>query len=243
MLLFVLILYGLIGFILASFIHETGHLLIALFYKWKFRLLIVGPLCWERTDSTQPIKFRFEFNPLYWGGVSSAMPQDSQLVNPTIWRKILISGPLLSIIVSILLIPVLFLTRSYFVLLLIAESFGMGVICILPFPLRTGITYSDGYRYWRLSRNGVEKVEEEALLNLSLLDLLYPSRPRLEEVKAMLSSLLESKDYTYRYFANYQLYAISEQENNTLERKHYLDELIHIESKTPKTIRKLYKIP
>lgn len=236
MLLIKLVLYSLIGFIIASFVHELGHLCISLICKWEFSLLIIGPLRLERDDKTKKIIPCFERNLQYWGGVSSAIPKDKKYATLIIWKLILIFGPLTSLIFSIMLFPLFVATKSYFLLLLIAQSFGMGLICILPLPIRTGILFTDGCRFWKLISNGTGRQEEETLFNLSIMEV-FSDNINLSYVKSIIKPLLTSNDSYYRYYANYYLYKISEGEDNTSESNKYLNEINNLSDKVPKHIR------
>lgn len=241
MLLFRLVLYSLAGLVISSFIHELGHLIVAMIHRWKFSLLIVGPFRWQQDDFKERIVFRFERNILYWGGVSSAVPSDKDIDNLSIWARTLISGPLLSLIFAILLIPLFIFSGSFFVLLTLAESFGMGLICIIPFPIRTGLMYTDGYRFWRLMFSGKGKLEEAALFNLSVQHSLF-GEVDLESTSLIVEPLLKSKDFSYRYYAYYYLYELARDENKTAECEKYISELKKISNKVPKNLVRQFNI-
>ncbi len=66
------------------------------------------------------------------------------------FQKYYFRDPLGSIIINCRLLPFYILTKSYLVLLTFGICLGIGLICIVPLPFRTGIGYTDGYRYYRI---------------------------------------------------------------------------------------------
>lgn len=60
---------------------------------------------------------------------------------------------------------------------------------------------------------GDKRLEEEALYKISILETTSDDTS-LYNIQSIVKPLLISKDYYYRYYANYYLYAKAQEENN-----------------------------
>lgn len=239
LLLLQLIIDFLIAFFLSSLFHELGHTLAAQYYGWNFLYLIAGPLRIEKKDKSTKLKFGFEQNVSLWGGVTCNTPINADLKTYDEFALILLFGPLFSLIIGSLLIPIFFLTKSYLVLLTLCMSFGMGIACILPLPIRTGLIYTDGYRYYRIKRN---YNDEYILFQISSLPYINPNIS-YDELNELISSLTLSNDFSLQYYLHYILLQIaiesSEIEKQSIELK-IINSLIN---NVPKSILRAYPIP
>ncbi len=83
---------------------------------------------------------------------------------------------------------------------------------------------------------GDKRLEEEALYKISILETTSDDTS-LYNIQSIVKPLLISKDYYYRYYANYYLYAKAQEENNECEMGRYLDEMNNLSDKVPKYIK------
>lgn len=153
-------------YLASGIVHELGHIVVGLIKGWKFYLLIIGPLG-ITVDEGDNIKFYLEKRVIMWGGAGCTLPKEVNENNIKIWSKVLLGGPLASIIMGMIFLPVGIITGNIVFLLLGAMPLAMGIICILPLPLKTGILYTDGGRLSRLHKGGQEADEEIALFKLT----------------------------------------------------------------------------
>jgi hypothetical protein len=235
--LIILILYCILGFILSSLVHELGHLLVSMILGWNFYFIVFGPFKITCNQDTRLLSLGFERNIQYWGGVVSCLPKGVEDDSGSTLRKVLIAGPIASLVLGVIMLSMFLFTDSIFLLTIAAESLGMGIITLLPVPLRTGIMYTDGYRYKRCHGSSQALLEEEALLSISLLENNL-NDVTLEEVEKFISPLLISQDYIYRYFSYYYMYNQAKKRNLD-EKLRYLTGVEEFREKVPKRIQRL----
>lgn len=228
-------LYFIITYIIAGGIHELGHVIVALINGWKFQFLVIGPIRFEVDEADNRIKIHLEKNMMYWGGISYAIPVKLEEDNLKVWSKTLIGGPVTSIAFGIILIPLFLLTNSLFLLMLLAETIGIGIVCILPFPIRTGFLYSDGYRFWRLKHKGQSRLEESAIFATAMSSLYHDKNNNID-IKILLEPLINSNDVSYQYYAHYNLYNIAKNEAELDEMEKQRKNLEELKIKVAKNI-------
>lgn len=211
------ILTALLCYFISGIVHELGHIVVGLTNGWKFLFLVVGPLG-IKADKNGKIVFYFEKRAIMWGGVGAALPQRVDEKNIKIWSKVLLGGPLASIIMGIVFLPFGIATKNIMLLFLGAMPFAMGIACILPFPIKTGILYSDGARLARLHKGGQEADEETALFKLTENQAAGGSIKDID--LNSIHSLVKSKDAAIRYYGYYYEYqyykAVYDNENMNL---------------------------
>lgn len=101
-----------------------------------------------------------------WGGVGGTIPPKADENNIYVYGKILLAGPLFSVICGVFSIILFLLYQHVFFLIWGLMCFGMGFMCLIPIKLRTGIYYNDGTRFLRIKRNGQTKYEETEIWNV-----------------------------------------------------------------------------
>lgn len=93
-----LIISAIICYLLSALIHELGHIICGLLNHWKLFMLVVGPIKFYRDTINSKIKIGIEKNVILWSGVGGTFPVKRSKDNINVWSKILLSGPLTSII-------------------------------------------------------------------------------------------------------------------------------------------------
>ena len=129
----------------------AGH-----FQGFKFFLLVVGPLGLKRNEHDN-IGFYIEKNYAFWGGVGGTFPVNQNKENFEKFGRVLLFGPLTSILFGLLILPLAVLTDSQLFVLLCAMPIGMGVASLMP--MKSGAFYTDGGRWLRMQRAHTRKVE------------------------------------------------------------------------------------
>lgn len=232
-----LILYCICGFIVSSFVHELGHLIVSLISGWNFHFMVFGPIRITYNEDTRLLTSGFERNIQYWGGLISCLPKTLEESGGTTFRKVLVAGPIFSLFLGAIMLSMFVFTDSILGLIIAAESLGMGIITLLPLPLRTGIMYTDGYRYKRCHQSRQALLEEETFLRISIMEK-DSIDVTLEEVEKIISPLLISQDYIYRYFSYYYMYNAAKK-CDADERNRYLKGVEEFREEVPKPIQRL----
>lgn len=226
-----LILICISSYIIATFIHELGHVLIGLYHGWKLYLLVVGPIGFKGKPDGG-IKIYFEKNVKFWGGVGGTLPQIEDKKNINIWANILLAGPFASLILGLISLPLGIYFNKMFFMILGAMGIGMGLATALPFPIKTGIGgYIDGYRWKRLKNRSTNAayMEEVALFRFSEFEQLNKNFQDFDPVHIKI--LKHSKDSVIQlhgFYAEYKYFRsigddrnmrFVEEEMNKLERE------------------------
>ena len=194
---FLCIIQVIISYLIIGYIHELVHVDIGLCNGWKFEMLVLGPLGFKRDN--EKVKCYFEKNIVLWAGVGGTMPIKNIKDNISIWRKVLLAGPMSSIIFGVLILPLALYTKILFLILLSFMSISMEIVCLLP--MKTGILYTDGGRFYRLKKGGKEAIEEEALFNLTVLNNIKDESKEVDYNDIV--ALIDSEDKTIRYYGHY----------------------------------------
>lgn len=229
----IFILVSILCYLISGIIHELGHIIVGLANGWKFLLLVIGPLGIEADDKGN-IKFYFEKRMALWGGVGGTLPKDYNEDNIKIWSKVLLGGPIISIVMGVIFLPLGIITKNIVLLLLGAMPLGMGIMCALPLPLKTGILYTDGGRWSRLRKGGQEADEEIALFKLTENEFLGGDFLNID-LKSI-ESLIKSKETRIRYYGYYYKYKYYKANNNEEKMKLAIQRMEDIKSKVPSII-------
>jgi hypothetical protein len=232
--LFQVFIYSIICYIISGFIHEFGHVVMGLLNGWKFYLLVIGPFEWKRDNPKDKIRFCLEKNIMMWGGMGGSYPVNREKDNLKIWSKVLLAGPVASIIMGIAMIPAAYVMKSLFFILLVAMPIGMGIVCGLPLPLKTGFLYTDGGRWIRLKQGGQAEAEEKALFLLMENSMVNGQDSLPSEI--MVNPLLNSKEPSLQYYGLYYHYLLSKNSNNLQDMNDTLEKMNELKKKVPKLI-------
>ena len=88
------------AYLFSTIIHECGHGIVAIFQGWKFDYLIIGPVKIYSQD--KKVSVCIEKNIALWGGVCSTRPKERNEKNIKIFRRVLIAGPVASVLTGII---------------------------------------------------------------------------------------------------------------------------------------------
>ena len=158
-----------LGIIAMAFIvlaaHELGHLLAGLAQGFRFELFVVGPLGIKREEDK--VKVYWNTNLSYYGGVAGTSPLDDHPDNARRFARVLLAGPL----ASLLFAAICFLLASLIqhpvaVLLFAGGSISVAIFFATTVPSRTGMFFTDRKRYQRLVQPGKDQEVELAMLRI-----------------------------------------------------------------------------
>ena len=158
-----------LGIILMLFVvlgvHELGHLITGLVQGFRFEIFVVGPLGIKKENNK--IKVYLNKNIGHYGGIAATIPKNDNSENSKIFSKIILAGPIASFILALILFSLYFLLNlNKPVIILTGALASLGVFFITLIPMKTGMFFSDGKRYQRLTSNGPEKEVELAVLRV-----------------------------------------------------------------------------
>ena len=233
------IIYWIVSFILSLYIHEFGHLIVGILHGWKLYLLVIGPIKLYRVAVNAPIKLGIETNITHWFGVAATLPtkQDSNMIH--VFRKILIAGPISSMIFATMVLLCSFYFRSFFLLIFGLTSLALGIVNYIPLSIRTGFYYNDGTRYRRIKNGGIPAKEEAEIMNIVGKQVQYGENVRI--VKEECLSLIASQDYIYRYYGYYVLYQSALKNDANLVNE-YFTQVEALSHTVPKSVIKMFPL-
>src|SRR6056297_1595086 len=227
------ILISLLCYLASGMVHELGHIIIGLMNGWKFSLFILGPLG-IKVDKNGHIKTYFEKRISLWGGVGGTFPKEIKEDNIKVWSKILLAGPLASIIMGTIFLPLGIIKDNIILILLGAMPLAMGIISILPIPLKTGVLYTDGKRLSRLNKGGQEADEEIALFKLTEYQIISGDFSKIDI--DCIDPLLKSKEISINYYGYYYKFQCYKEISDKEKMNFFIKKMKKIERKVPTII-------
>lgn len=232
------ILYAVLSFLIASFVHELGHVVTGLRYHWTFFVLIIGPLKLVREDKAGRLHLTIEKNPRYWGGMGGTLPREEIEDNYKIYGRILIGGPIASIAFGIFAMLLTFTHKTNFVDMLGLMSIAIGAANLIPMKLRNGFYYNDGTRYWRIRRGGIPALEEKELYQIAEKTAVHGENAVVTEENCI--HLLRSDDLRFRYAALFALYSSCVFHSESKRADTYRAEAEAVGKQLPKHVRDMF---
>jgi hypothetical protein len=223
---------ALLSYWISAIIHELGHIVVGLVNGWKLFMFVVGPIGIKREECK--LRLYFEKNVVLWFGVGGTLPVKDDADNIKIWSKILLGGPFASILTGILFLTIFIFHSSLIWLLLGAMPIGMGIACILPLNLKTGITYTDGKRWSRIKNGGKGKAEETALFKMMEHDQFHKDDASIQ--KSNFEVLLDAEDKVLRYYGLYYSYRYYVAQNDLENKSKTFDALHKMGKDVPKLV-------
>lgn len=146
-------------------VHELGHLLTGLFQGFRFDLFVVGFLGIKREDDK--IKVYLNKNMGYYGGIAGTSPKDDSPDNPKKFARILLAGPIASVLFAILcLVLCNYVGKPHGLAVYTGGIMSIGIFFATTIPSRTGMFFTDRKRYQRLVSPGKDRDVELAMLSI-----------------------------------------------------------------------------
>jgi hypothetical protein len=135
---------------------------------------------------------------------------------------------------GIIFLPLGIITENIVFLLLGAMPLGMGIVCILPLPLKTGILYADGGRWSRLHKGGQEADEEIALFKLMENQVIGGDFSKID--LSSIEPLVKSKEVGIKYYGYYYEFLYYKAASNMEKMKSVIEKMEEIKNKVPSII-------
>lgn len=224
-------------FIISSAIHELGHLVVGLALGFRFYLFEVGPFAFKRNKNDK-ITFYLEKDMSLWGGIQATIPREENDSNYKKFGYILLGGPIASLILGVMSLPIGIFIDNIFISLIGAMTLGMGVACLIP--ARSGAFYTDGGRWLRMRKDSAARAVELAIWNLTQGAIVHGSHSKVsfDEIR----TLVEDKDPRTQFighFYAYHFYKCKDDEMNMEKEKREIQILM---GKVPKQMISMYRI-
>jgi len=146
-------------------VHELGHLIVGLINGFRFELFVIGPLGIKREN--EKVKIYLNKNLGYYGGVAATSPVDDNEDNAKKFAKILLAGPIASVIFAIVCFVIANLAgKPLGIIFYVGGIISIGIFLATTIPSRTGIFFTDRKRYQRLVNPGKNQQVELAMLKI-----------------------------------------------------------------------------
>jgi len=215
-------------------IHELGHVLTGLLHGFEFHLFVIGPIGVKRNEQDRVVPY-VEKNPALWGGISGVWPKIEDSGNFKAFARVLIAGPLSTLVLGGISLYLFHLIDHQFLLLLGAMAVALSIATLIP--LRAGTFYSDGGRWLRIVRNAKARAVELALFHLIQSAVVHQSYVHINIADTQ--TLIDYEDHREKYIGH--LYAMNyhkEHGCSVMEEEHRLA-LKDLEPKVPKAFVRL----
>lgn len=159
---------GLAAMWLAILAHEVGHLIGGALARFRFQLLVVGPLRVERGGDR--VRVRLNRDPSLSGGIAGLLPTGTHAL-PRRLGLMVAGGPAVSFLLAGAAAALIggplagapALLKNLLGMMMIISG-GLGVVTLIP--MRFSGFSSDGARLLRLARGGPQAKREAAMLSL-----------------------------------------------------------------------------
>lgn len=146
-------------------IHELGHLIVGLWEGFKFQMFVVGPL--GAKEEQGKVKFYLNTNLAYFGGLAATTPINNDPSNAQKMARIVIAGPITSILYMFACFLMgQFIGGSFALWLYTSGITSIAIFFATTVPSKTGMFFTDRKRYQRLTTPGNEQEVEVAMLRI-----------------------------------------------------------------------------
>jgi hypothetical protein len=229
----------LLAIVSAILIHELGHLLMGLFLGNRLQLFIVAFLGIKAENGK--IKFFFNNNISYFGGIAATVPKRTKNINYKTFIKIIVAGPIASLLYAVICALIFFYTDSVFnSFFAVAALTSFGMLAATTIPDKTGLFFTDRKRFQRLHTAGVTRGAEIALYQLISQSFVDGSFKNIDLQKTYI--IEKDPEFIMQFWAAYirfQFYAENEIDN---EKEYSHRQLINFKNRLPASLWESLKI-
>ncbi len=146
-------------------IHELGHLVAGITHGFKFKLFVIGPLGIKEENGKIKIYLNKEIG--YYGGIAASLPENDDPGNAEKFGRVILAGPLASLLFSILcLVPAYLVIQPFREIFVVCSLVSITIFYVTVIPSSTGTFFTDRKRYQRLTAPGDDQKTEMALLRI-----------------------------------------------------------------------------
>lgn len=146
-------------------VHESGHLLMGIHEGFKLQLFVIGPLGIKREKDK--LKYYLNKNLGYYGGICATTPAEHHPDNAKKFGRIILAGPIASILFGILCLLVSIWIALPFKIIIVGAGFmSFAIFLATTLPGKTGMFFTDRKRYQRLTTPGHDQEIELAIMRI-----------------------------------------------------------------------------
>lgn len=214
-------------------IHELGHLLTGIILGQKFKLFIVAFFGIKNEGGRTYIFLNKNLS--YFGGIAATVPKTEKDINPKLFSKVLIAGPITSFVYFIVCLFVFFEFDTYlnsFFALTSLTSFGLFLGTTIP--EKTGILFTDRKRFQRLNTKGISQDAEIAMYELISKSIIDNSFKDIDINKTLI--LDSENNIISKFWAAYLRFMYFKENGLFEEEKQAWEKLIVFQNEVPKSI-------
>ena len=223
--------------IVASAVHELGHLLMGLAVGFKFHMLVVGPFGLKRNENDK-VKFYLEKDLSLWGGIGAALPTNDDDSNYEKFGHVLLAGPAASILFGSICLPLGIHFDQMLLILLGTMPIAMGLVCLVPF--RNGAFYTDGGRWLRMFKNEKTRAVEIATWRMTQKAIVTGNCAELDTKDIAL--LTNDEDSRTQYLGHYYAYHLHNDKHNHEGAENAKKSLSDLKTKVPKQMVTMFQL-
>ncbi|QDK79507.1 M50 family metallopeptidase [Spirosoma sp. KCTC 42546] len=162
----------------ALLVHELGHLVTGLALKFRFHIVVVGPLGIRRNPDTDRVEGYLNRDARLYGGIAGPVPLEKGPHLRSKFAAIVAAGPIVSLFMGVvalwlgymnaytLTINSLAMSRIAVCFCLTFGAFSCMLFLATTVPFRTGPFFTDRARFFRLMGGGHAAAIEQATLEL-----------------------------------------------------------------------------
>jgi hypothetical protein len=225
--------------VIAILVHELGHLLTGLYLGQRLKLFVVAFLGIKEEEGK--IKIFFNKNPSYFGGIAATAPRHESEITPLSFAKILIAGPIFSLLFFVISALIFLKTDSLFNSFFgLSSLLSFGLFLATTIPEKTGIMFTDRKRFHRLIKKGTTQEVEIALYELISKGIIDNSFKNIDIHKTNI--LAKDNDITIIFWAHYLRYMFYKENNSTDQECKAIEELQKLKHEIPTSIWNSLKI-
>lgn len=191
---------SLLAYFIVVGIHEWSHIIMGQIYGFKFHLFVLGPFGLKRNEDDRIVAY-IEKNPALWGGIGGAVPQKVDPGNFRAFARVLLAGPMASLVLGVTVLLVFWQLGGEFLLLLGLISLGIFAATIIP--ARNGPFYTDGGRWLRIMRGGKARQVEMAIFNIVQNTVVYQGYGKIHfpDIEVLMADDDARNKYLGHFFA------------------------------------------
>lgn len=235
--LLILVLLAIVSFLVASAVHELGHVLVGLIAGFKFYLFVAGPLGLKRNEDDRVV-FYIEKDHSLWGGISATLPTGEEQENYQKFGWVLLGGPLASIVTGSIGLLAGNVGEVNFLLLFGLMSLGMGIVSLIP--MRNGAFFTDGGRWLRMHKNEETKAVEIAIWNITQTSIVSGgfASVKLDDI----ALLQQDRDVRMQFVGHYFAYHFFKDHQDFDQAEAQKTILCGLKDQVPKQMVTLFKV-
>ncbi|HSP46618.1 MAG TPA: hypothetical protein VLN47_00845, partial [Clostridiaceae bacterium] len=172
----------------------------------------------------------------FWGGIGATLPATEDPENFRRFGRVLLGGPLASLLFGAAVLPFGIIQDSMFLMLLGAMPISMGIACLIP--ARNGAFYTDGGRWLRMHGEERTRAVETAIWTLTQTAIVRDGYADLDE--SAMGVLKKDEDSRTRYLGHYYAFCHYRDRGEAERERLEAEAMERLKDKVPKQMVSLF---